>query len=523
MTAKRLNLSTFADCQTAELPAPVAVQGRTPRVARWLEDLVDPIFAERVLYVALLVHLVVPFFSMGNYQADELFQLLEPLSYRLGYTPQAALPWEFHSHIRPWLEIFVMRCIVWPLQALGIRDHLVYEHVFRLLASLLGFAALVALLRAFGGMLKTRRWFRWGVAGLALLWPIPFLHARISAECIGGSLFLISVAGLVDEQGAGLRQIAFAALMGASFMVRFQLGFAIAGFALHQALVRRVGAKRMLRIGAGVTVGIVAGVLADHWGYGVWVFTPWRYFHANIIDHVAAHFGTEPPWWYVTSMLTWLGPPFSVLFLGGLAGFWWLERRHVITWLSLPFFLAHCLVAHKELRFLFPLVPLLPLMTARFLETVAGWRWRWGQVAHGALCVYAVVNVIALVVNDLRPALTSYPYFAYVYRDLGDGSHIYWMGRQPMQLSKLQVYYYRPKHFRQTEVKSAAQLGSIISRKSIVLSVLKAQKAAVATTLEAHCTPLVSSVPGWMRTLDLDRFVSAEENWTLYRCRRATN
>ncbi len=38
------------------------------------------------------------------------------------------------------------------------------------------------------------------------------------------------------------------------------------------------------------------------------------------------------------------------------------KSRHVLLWVIVPFFLVHALIGHKELRFLFPLAPLLPVI-----------------------------------------------------------------------------------------------------------------------------------------------------------------
>ena len=61
------------------------------------------------------------------------------------------------------------------------------------------------------------------------------------------------------------------------------------------------------------------------------------------------------------------------------------NSRHVVTWTSLPFVLAHIAIAHKEARFLFPLAilatafpvlgfsPRLPLWRETFARL---WQWR---------------------------------------------------------------------------------------------------------------------------------------------------
>jgi phosphatidylinositol glycan class B len=98
-----------------------------------------------------------------------------------------------------------------------------------------------------------------------------------------------------------------------------------------------------------------AGALVDRWGYGAWTFPAWTYLRANLGEGVAAAFGSEPPFAYL-----WLSPanlffPIVVALIVLAVVAWARNPRHPVTWATAPFVLVHCLLAHKEERFLFPI------------------------------------------------------------------------------------------------------------------------------------------------------------------------
>ena len=83
-----------------------------------------------------------------------------------------------------------------------------------------------------------------------------------------------------------------------------------------------------------------------------------------------------------------------------------LRPKHILVWVLLPFLIVHSILPVKELRFLFPLAPLMPwlLITAwealheRWPRTMA--RTFWMQL----LFPFAAVNALALLIGTSTPA-----------------------------------------------------------------------------------------------------------------------
>ena len=155
-------------------------------------------FLKRWMAVSLALHLVTAYFSVGYHSADEYFQILEFLNFKLGGTPLSDLAVEFGERMRPWTQPFIYWCLVKVWQALGIDSPFTWATSFRLLTSLIGWLSLLALAwRAREWFSKNERAWRFCVRAAALLWFLPALHARPSSESLAGSAFLIGLA-LVD-------------------------------------------------------------------------------------------------------------------------------------------------------------------------------------------------------------------------------------------------------------------------------------------------------------------------------------
>ena len=157
----------------------------------------------------------------------------------------------------------------------------------------------------------------------------------------------------------------------------------------------------------------------DTWFYGHFVFTPWRYFDANILQGKAAEFGVAPWWFYLQAFVQRALLPISLalLVLAGVGAYH--MRNHVITWAFAAFLLGHLAVGHKEFRFIFPMAfPLLWL-------AVAGWeRWRasgeWKRVGNVVWWTGLPLNTLGLIGVFAFPAEQFVPAWRFLYNATRD-------------------------------------------------------------------------------------------------------
>ncbi len=411
----------------------------------------------RSLVLLGLVTIVTAWFSALFYFPDEHYQILEFVGLKLGITAPAELPWEYGAHIRPWTQPFIYYAAARGAMALGLHDLFAITFILRLLTGLLSLSALALFARA---VMETmaRDEKQAFAAYLPLLGFLPYLFVRTSSETLAAAFFTAGLAFAMRGRAlfwAGL-------LCGLAFDARYQTGIMVAGLAAWLAIIARVRMLALAQFAGGVLLAVALGALADRWGYGFWNPTPWLYFKANLVDGVAAQkFGTDPVFAYLYLLPVQFFFAITLLVMAGMVATWLRNPRHVLTWVSLPFVLAHMALGHKEARFLFPLAimatafpvlgfsPHLP----RWREWAArAWAWRTGWTARivTGLSLAGMV-VLAVYPFGFRPHM---PMAKYVYRHYAGGISAYSTDPEPFDSYPL----YRPGGFQVTKVASLESL-----------------------------------------------------------------
>lgn len=101
---------------------------------------------------------------------------------------------------------------------------------------------------------------------------------------------------------------------------------------------------------------LVLSIYIDRLGYGKWILSAYNFAMFNVFKGGSAHFGTHPWYWYVTAGLPSVLTTHLPLVLAGIKIS--SRRRLCLAYLCLWYILFHSVLAHKEQRFLMPLVPL---------------------------------------------------------------------------------------------------------------------------------------------------------------------
>jgi len=318
--------------------------------------------------------------SVGYFNFDEYCHPVEFASYKLGRTPPGELNPEFGYRMRPFLQPGAYALLSRALSPLGVSDPGSALLAFRLGGALFAWASLCllacALARRLPGDREKTRFF----AVCLFAWYLPFLSVRTSQENLSGSLLAAALAlWLLLEKRPALAASAAGLALGLSFDIRYQVVLAALGFFAWLALVRRPGLPGLAAFAASFFAAVAIGLAVDAWGYGEWTLTPWNYVRVNLLEGRADQFGRFPLTYYLVQ-LPLAHPPLSALLLAAVAFFWIRAPRDPITWMTVPFAVGHSLLAHKELRFLFPLGPLAaavpPLLLfdpGLRLERLRGW------------------------------------------------------------------------------------------------------------------------------------------------------
>jgi len=154
-------------------------------------------------------------------------------------------------------------------------------------------------------------------------------------------------------------------LLSLAVGLRLQNGLFCIG-ALLIAWRQRPRRDALLLLGTLVLGALVYG-LVDLFTWGQLFRSAITYVRFNLIEGRASSFGVSPVWHYVTSFVTADGlVVVPLVLLSALVA----RRRPELPLMVGGFFVVHSFIPHKELRFLFPIVPLLAAHAALGLELV---------------------------------------------------------------------------------------------------------------------------------------------------------
>jgi len=104
-------------------------------------------------------------------------------------------------------------------------------------------------------------------------------------------------------------------------------------------------------------------VVIDRLFFGEWVFTPLNFLKFNLLQNVSIFYGTHPWHWYLTQ-----GIPVVFFTSTPLVVFGVLRaRRYDLCLLMVWTVFVYSCLAHKEFRFLFPLLPLANIYSGCYL------------------------------------------------------------------------------------------------------------------------------------------------------------
>jgi phosphatidylinositol glycan class B len=487
-------------------------------------------------------------FNRGFLSYDEHFQILELAWYKLGRAPAETLAWEFREQMRPGLQPLIAVWAARGVEAIGVSSPFVLAFLLRLASGVLAVWVSLALATRVLPEIRSERLKLVLVGGSMFLWFLPFAHVRFSADNWGGLLFFAGLCLLLDavgEAGADARttwrwggrpgprvSIAAAAaaglLWGFAFYFRYQIGFSIAGAGCWLLFVRRARPAVLAAMALSFLVAGAAGVLADRWLYDAWVFTPYEYVRANLIEDKAAGFGVEPWWFYGGQMLLFLLPPFSVMLVGLLGAAAWYHRRHVLVWTTLPFLVGHSLIAHKEDRFLVPItyavVPLLVLVADRFASGASATleRWTRSRAARNAARAFVVVNLVALAVVTVKPSHET----EVLFRWLWDASQkqpitVYTATDSPYRFLSLEICFYRSPNTTVRNFDTIEDLRQAAAaapgRVFFFHRSFSPPDWLAASGLEV--TPVARTLPAWVTRVNVNNWVSRMRVWTVFSIR----
>jgi hypothetical protein len=359
------------------------------------------LWASGVFLVACVARMLGAILAPGIHHPDEVFQSLEQ-AHRVifGY---GFVPWEFEHGIRSWLLPGAVAAAMRVGLLFG-EGPQAYLTAVQVMLSALGAAAATCI------FLWTLRLFGLLPALLGAVFPVfapemVYFAPRALTEVVAGHLLVV---GLYLALSAPARwRIALAGfLLCLSVAIRLQLAPAVAIVGLY-ALWRWPPQRSVTLAGGGLAAAILWG-LTDWWTWGTPFLSAWQNLRYNVGLGVAAHFGVEPWFRYPGLLVFVFGGALAAIVPLAVIG---ARFMPLLVVLMIAIFAPHQAIAHKEIRFLYPLMVLAEALAALGFAAVVAWLrerlprlgllWRperaW--LARGALLAGLVLFVTGRIVS----------------------------------------------------------------------------------------------------------------------------
>lgn len=327
-------------------------------------------FNKIVICISCLLYAITALNSHGYYHADEHYQIIEFASLKLGKITPGDLAWEYDYRIRSAFQPAVCFVLFKLLYALGMEDPYYLAASLRLLTAGFAIAAIWFFVRTMLPSVQEPLKKPYILCSY-LLWFLPFLNVRFSSETWSGLFFLVAVAvihGNTEKKG---RQFLLAGiLLGLGFLCRFQSAIMTVGLLAWMILISRERWKHLLLLLGGGLLSFCVGIMIDAWFYHELVLTSWNYFYINIVENYSSGFGVYPWYFFIWGIAKFPFYPLGIMLLIAILVLVFRQWRSWLVWVILPFIIVQSIIPHKELRFIFPVANLAPLMLIYAVQAI---------------------------------------------------------------------------------------------------------------------------------------------------------
>ena len=142
-----------------------------------------------ILIIALLVYTLTAFFSIGYFNADEHYQIIEFAGVIDGTNNTSNLPWEYSKKIRSIIQPTIAFAIFKVSSFFSITDPYSKAFILRLITALLSVFVITNFIKEAKRFISSKHWIVFYFLSY-FLWFLPFINVRFSSETWSGLFFL---------------------------------------------------------------------------------------------------------------------------------------------------------------------------------------------------------------------------------------------------------------------------------------------------------------------------------------------
>jgi len=438
----------------------------------------------------------------------------------MGNTSLNEMPWEFEARIRPALQVSIGYIFLQTFNYLGLNDPFKQLTFLRIITALLSWIVISRLFILLIKDYKNEKTKQLLLFVSFFVWFIPFLNVRFSSENYASISMLAGVFFILKSPKQKSNQVYYnliaGLLLGLSFFFSFQMAFSIVGIGLWLILDKKETWKNLTFIIAGGAIAFLLCISLDYWLYGSLELTPYNYYTANISLNLAAEWGTMPWWFYLNAYILSGIPPFSIILLILFVWGVYTKPSSIFVWVIIPFLIAHFLVGHKELRFLFPMIFCFTCVAVNGFDAFIG-----NKIIAKPLRILTililVINTPILVVKAITPAQEAVSYFRYL-NELGNHQKVVIIcpEKSVYAISGLEANFYKNEHvsvFAATNENSVKEcLNELNAPKMLVLNRNLMMDESFPGYKKRH---LYCAYPKWIKQINFFNWISRSRIWEI--------
>jgi phosphatidylinositol glycan class B len=337
------------------------------------------------------------------------------MNFKMSEIDSELMPWEFRANMRPWIQPYFYLILSKFLNLFGVNNPVNWLIFFRLSSALIGFTATICLLTQVREFIKDELYQKITIFSSLFLWFFPYIHGRISSEALGASIFSIAFCLFFNGIKNKSHFLLAGALIALSVQVRYHIGFMVVPLLLWAFILKKVSHKDLFKVITSALFITIACTYIDSLGYSKFIFTPLNYFSQNIVENKAVNYGTSPFYQYLKDVFNKAIAPFGIIIILSFIHLWIKKPKHVLTWITLPFFIIHSITSHKEWRFLFPLTPFVPIVLGIYLESIKSFLNKYSNKFKIVIKILIIINFSALIISIFKPAHHSESFYRYTF------------------------------------------------------------------------------------------------------------
>lgn len=434
-------------------------------------------FHHIIFIVALCWYAITAWFSKGYYHADEHYQIIEFAGLIDGSNKPEDLTWEYHAQIRSSLQPVLCSLVFKTISIFNCSDPFTKAFILRLITALMAVIIISHFIITCKNLIEKKFW-KWFVVISYFIWFLPFLNVRFSSETWSGLLLLFALSLIIRNSKTNFSYIFIGILFGLAFLIRFQILFAIIGIVFWLIFVQKSSLQKMLLVFSSGLFVVFLGFLLDTWYYQKAVFVFWNNIVSNILEGKANTYGTEPIYYYLYYIFRY---PFFPIGIAILLSFCYLtikQPKNLFIWTIIPYLLIHSLISHKELRFLFPMINLVPIIFFLALQETKSISIlpKVNYITKTIVIILLGINFMGLLVTTVKPAGISRVRLMEMIKKMQNkpANLYYFEDSNPYSPWRIRTNYYNPKTINFKEINFwEKQDYSLFTEKNSILIVEK--------------------------------------------------